>query len=432
MSSIVPQEPITNHSECTGASLVDGQLRYFKAVNRWMTAFFIRNNPNSITINSSTMRKIYDYIVNREVALITQNNRDQSFCSKKFSEASYPVMTAFVVMILALIASQLSFGQPLFQQDFSSSTVVGDYDDSAPTNGQFNSIGTSGAGTILSINSGGSNNKLRYARTANAGSYSRTTDFSPTPTSMIYRFDLTVSGNSSSQTTAAVWQVGDGFGTANAAELNADVHSRIGLNWTATAGQFSIRNIEASTNSSNFTGTQTITWVINNSGASINYRGPDGSNEPVANDAADLWIGTSKQLNDIAAVGGGNTLTDLKFAFTAGTGTVDIDNILIDPIPSIPTSNIATVTGSTTFAANWTTVTGVTGYRLDVAIDANFTTFVSGYNNLYVPGQATSSQAVTGLSANTNYWYRVRGASQYTVGEFASGNSGSQSLTTIS
>lgn len=68
-----------------------------------MTAFFIRNNPNSITINSSTMRKIYDYIVNREVALITQNNRDQSFCSKKFSEASYPVMTAFVVMILALI-----------------------------------------------------------------------------------------------------------------------------------------------------------------------------------------------------------------------------------------------------------------------------------------------------------------------------------------
>ena len=39
---------------------------------------------------------------------------------------------------------------------------------------------------------------------------------------------------------------------------------------------------------------------------------------------------------------------------------------------------------------------------------------------------------VTGLSANTTYYYRVRGASQYTVGEFAGGNSVAQNLTTAS
>jgi hypothetical protein len=334
------------------------------------------------------------------------------------------------ILVLLLGAGEKSWGQ-LFQQDFSISTTVSDYVNAAPTNGQFNAIGTSGAGTVLSINTAGSN-KLRFARTANAGSYSRTTDFSPIPTSLMYRFDLTVSANSVAQTTAAVWQVGSAYGTANSAESNANTHSRFGLNLTSTAGQFSIRDIGASVNSTNYTGTQTITWIINNSGVTLTYKAPDGSFETVADDKADLWIGTTKEFNEISATTTTQTLSDLKFAFTAGSGTVDIDNILIDPIPLIPTSNAASSITASGFTANWTTVSGVTGYRLDVATDAAFTSMVPGYSNLYIAGQATSSQAVSGLSPNTPYFYRVRGASQYVVGEFASGNSGSQNPTTLS
>ncbi len=237
----------------------------------------------------------------------------------------------FVFMLI--LTSVLGWGQ-LLQQDFSSSTTVSSYVSATPNSGQFDAIATSGGGMVLSINTGGSNNKLRFARaTTNAGSFSRTTDFSPTPTSLIYKFDITVSGNSVAQTTAATFQVGSSFGIANSSESNANTHSRFGVNFTATAGQFSIRDLTTALNSSNFSGTQTITWVINNSGASMNYTAPDGSDESIANDTWDLWIGTTKSFNDRIAQTALQTLTDIKFAFTAGTGNIDIDNINIYPIP---------------------------------------------------------------------------------------------------
>ncbi|MBL7940961.1 MAG: hypothetical protein JNL43_16505 [Flavobacteriales bacterium] len=246
------------------------------------------------------------------------------------------------------------------------------------------------------------------------------------------RFDLTVSGNSVAQTTAGGWYLGSAFTTANSAPANADVHSRIGLNWTATAGQFSIRNLVASANSANYTGTQTITWVVNNTASTMTYRAPDGSNESVAAEKADLWIGTTREFNDINETTTAQTLPDFKFAFSQGTGTVDQDNFLIDPIPAIPTANAASSIGSNSFQANWSTVSGVTGYSIDVATDAAFTSFVSGYNDLYVSGAGTSSTVISGLSPGTPYWYRVRGTSQYSVGSFSSGNSGSQNPTTTS
>ena len=334
------------------------------------------------------------------------------------------------VLLFLVLGGQKCWGQ-LFQQDFNSYTTLSNYINAAPSNGQFNAIGTSGVGAVLSINTTGSN-KLRYARTANLGSYSRTTDFSPVPTSLMYRFDLTVSANSVAQTTAAVWQLGGAYGTANSAEINADTHSRIGLNWTTTAGQFSIRDVGAGTNSASYTGTQTITWIINNSGGTLTYKSPNGTYETVADDKADLWIGNTRELNEISVTTTSQTLTDLKFAFTAGAGTVDIDNILIDPVPTIPASTNPTPISSTSFTAKWTAVSGVTGYRIDVATDAGFTSIVSGFNNLYVAGQATNSFTISGAGINpgSTYYYRVRSASQYTVGEFASGNSTIQNLTT--
>lgn len=337
-----------------------------------------------------------------------------------------------LMVAVTLLLCTVSHAQ-LFQQQFTTSTVVADYANATtPNNGQFNAISTSGSGVVLSINTTTSN-KLRFARaTANAGAFSRTSDFSPTPGSMLYRFDIAVSGNTVAQTSAGTLQVGSGYGTANSSEANLSTHSRLGVNWTATAGQFSLRNLTGSTNTANYTGTQTVLWAINNSGATLTYKAPDGTYETVADDTYDLWIGTTKEFNDIAATTTSISLTDLKFAISNGTGNIDFDNVLIDPIPAVPTSSAATAIGSAGFTANWATVSGVTGYRVDVATDAAFTSMVSGYNNLYVSGQATNSLNVTGLSQTTTYYYRVRGASQYTVGEFAGANSSSQTLTTIS
>jgi len=221
----------------------------------------------------------------------------------------------------------------LFQQDFSASGTLSDYiSASSPTAGQWNAISTSGAGTTVGI----VGNALQFVRTSNLGSFSRTTDFSGPPTSMICKFDLTVSGNSVATTTAAVWQMGTNFGTANSAEAIALVHSRFGLNISATAGQFSLRNIENGTNSSTFSGTQTITWVINNSGGTLTYLAPDGSQETVADDTADVWAGTAKAIDNLPATGGTIALTDWKFAFTVGTATITMDNFRIDLVSAAP------------------------------------------------------------------------------------------------
>src|SRR5205807_408801 len=51
-------------------------------------------------------------------------------------------------------------------------------------------------------------------------------------------------------------------------------------------------------------------------------------------------------------------------------------------------------------------VNGAINYRLDVATDSSFINYVSGYQDLSV-GNVTSLPVI-GLSAQTNYYYRVR------------------------
>ena len=59
-----------------------------------------------------------------------------------------------------------------------------------------------------------------------------------------------------------------------------------------------------------------------------------------------------------------------------------------------------------TFTANWDSVNGATGYRLDVSTSSSFSSFVDGYHNLDV-GNVTQ-WVVTGLNRGTTYYYRVR------------------------
>jgi len=76
--------------------------------------------------------------------------------------------------------------------------------------------------------------------------------------------------------------------------------------------------------------------------------------------------------------------------------------------PGTPYALSATNYNNTSFTANWNPVDNCTSYKLDVSTDANFSTFVTGYNNLDV-GYVTTKN-VTGLSAGIQYFYRVRAA----------------------
>jgi outer membrane protein assembly factor BamB len=93
--------------------------------------------------------------------------------------------------------------------------------------------------------------------------------------------------------------------------------------------------------------------------------------------------------------------------------------------PASPIAQPATYIGANSFTANWSNVSGATGYRLDVATDPSFTMYVPGYQNRNVGN--VISHSVTGLNASTTYRYRVRA-----YGGGTSGNSNVITVTTLS
>jgi hypothetical protein len=58
------------------------------------------------------------------------------------------------------------------------------------------------------------------------------------------------------------------------------------------------------------------------------------------------------------------------------------------------------------FTAHWNSVSGAIGYRLDLSTSRSFDNYLPGYQNLDVGN--TTSRNVTGLTANTTYYYRLR------------------------
>ncbi len=85
--------------------------------------------------------------------------------------------------------------------------------------------------------------------------------------------------------------------------------------------------------------------------------------------------------------------------------------------PSAPVATAASNLTCTSFNANWGADSVATTYYLDVSTNPNFSSFVAGYNNLNVGNVTTYN--VTGLTANTTYYYRLRAAD----GSFTSSNS---------
>jgi len=106
-------------------------------------------------------------------------------------------------------------------------------------------------------------------------------------------------------------------------------------------------------------------------------------------------------LNDLTSNGRNGTLTN--FTKTGTTSNFVESYALVVAVPAAATN----ITG-TGFTANWTApaVGTVTSYLLDVSTSSTFGSFVTGYAALDCG--TSLSQAVSGLTAGSTYYYRVR------------------------
>lgn len=345
------------------------------------------------------------------------------------------------ILLIVIFICFFSFnGQAqLFQQDFNGGaftpatiscssgqvTDVTTYRNStSPSNSQFTYINTStgtGCGTSISVNT--TSGKLEVVKTANNAYLARSFAFPSNTTSALVRFDFEVLSNTSSNTSAFNFYIGDTIPDGNSSSsYRFHTNFKIGIDASGTSAW------RVASTGAFVTGSHTILLAVNNSGGSLNYLGPNGTCESVGDDRYDLWIDSVKYLNESASsTNVGQTLK--RFAIVSGSApssTCTIDNILIDPIPPTPTiaSETPLTGGGVGFTANWVPVSGVTGYYLDIADDNAFTT---NLNTIYVVGAATSSYTFSSLTLGNTYYYRVRAASQYIVGTYQSCNSATES-----
>jgi phosphodiesterase/alkaline phosphatase D-like protein len=91
---------------------------------------------------------------------------------------------------------------------------------------------------------------------------------------------------------------------------------------------------------------------------------------------------------------------------SSSSATITVTTSSNPSAPSAPVAGAATGIGVEGFTANWSDSAGATGYFLDVAKDNAFSLYVSGYQNRDV--SLVTSFGVSGLSAGTLYYYRVR------------------------
>lgn len=163
----------------------------------------------------------------------------------------------------------------------------------------------------------------------------RTTDFTPSPSSLYIQFRFQVLSTSQPGANAVKFYVGSGFSNSPTPPTNSNVYARFAIDIQSNT-DFQMNPLPsgggAANNPQTFSGWQTITFILNKSSSSLKYLTPAGGLEQQPIDTYDLWVGTTKVFDNQAVLTASQSITDFKLGFDDGVSKVQVDDFLIRDI----------------------------------------------------------------------------------------------------
>lgn len=227
------------------------------------------------------------------------------------------------------ISTSLFAQTTYFQQNFSAGGNTSDYVSATPDNTKFNGI--SGGTSLTASITGQALEFDRQVDNSSRGYAVRTTDFSPAPTSLNIQFRFRVVSATTGGANAVKFYVGSGFSNSTPNPSNTNVYARFAIDVQDNGSSFATNPLPSGgggTNSANFSDWQTITFILNKEGNALKYLTPAGSLEQQPIDTYDLWVGTTKVIDNQAVITSSQVMTDFRITFEDGISKVQFDDFL--------------------------------------------------------------------------------------------------------
>ena len=168
------------------------------------------------------------------------------------------------------------------------------------------------------------------------------------------------------------------------------------------------------TNSTSFTGKQTLTFVLNNADYTVTYLQPGGGLKTLPNDTYDLWVGTTRVFTELPVLTPTQTMTDFKLRIDDDVyaAIFQFDNFLIRDINgALPVAAFdvnAVATGKHVDLSWQSASQGATLFTIERSTDARLFTPIGSILATDNPAkQRTYDFADTDPATGTNY-YRLR------------------------
>ncbi|MDQ1086895.1 T9SS type A sorting domain-containing protein [Siphonobacter sp. SORGH_AS_1065] len=318
----------------------------------------------------------------------------------------------YLYSFLLLCGVNLTYAQvtTYFEQDFSSSSNTADYKGGGPN--KFTELVANGSSTIDL-----SSQKLTLNKAAGSQiRFSKTDDlFTQTPTILYIQF--TISANiteTSNATTLYNYLYVGNLNDNGSLPANASVFARLGFHFNTLGNSFQLHVQEGgSVNKGPYSGTKTVTWIMNVSNASTSYNDDEGRVGTLEANKMDIWVDNSLEFDEASELSTGVMPTDFKFIWNNSNGTVTFDNLKIKgsmgPMPVELVYFKVTPVG-TKVRMNWATSQekNAKSFVVERSKDAEFFEVIGTYEASGTTTQRNEYSAVDEDPLSGTSYYRLR------------------------